>query len=152
MTNLFRILQNVYHYNRSKRKIPRYKNHTLTKSESGGFNVWKPKLVFYKSFEHPPYCKDRCYSQHQRYLFFLIGDFIHIRFDFHHLNVLFMFFIGLNFKFSSYDFTSCLCSLLGLMLGSILDLTSGLPFSPSRFIFKLVPILKLGDEISTLLL
>ena len=45
-----------------------------------------------KSFEHPPYCKDRCYSQCQSYLFFLIGNFIHTRFGFYHLNILFVFF------------------------------------------------------------
>ena len=64
--------------------------------------------------------------------------------------------------------TSCLCSLLGSMLGLVftfcltsgsvftistsLDLTSGLSFSPSRLIFTLVSILKLGDDISILLL
>ena len=53
---------------------------------------------------------------------------------------------------------SCLCSLLEPVLGLIscfcplLDLTSGLSFSPSTLIFKLVPILKLGDDISILLL
>ena len=53
---------------------------------------------------------------------------------------------------------SCLHSLLDSMLGlvfivsSLLDLASGLYFSPSRLIFKLVPILKLGDDISILLL
>ena len=54
--------------------------------------------------------------------------------------------------------TSCLCSLLNLMLGLVftvsspLGLTSGLSFSPSSLIFTLVPILKLGDDINTLLL
>ena len=58
---------------------------------------------------------------------------------------------------------SCLCSLLEPVLGlvlmiliscfcSLLDLTSGLSFSPSRLIFKVVPILKPGDDISILLL
>ena len=47
---------------------------------------------------------------------------------------------------------SCLCSLLDLMSGSFFGLTSGLPFSPLRLIFKLVPILKLGNDISILLL
>ena len=62
--------------------------------------------------------------------------------------------------------TSCLCSLLDLMSGSffcltsgliyitstILDFTSGLSFLSLRLIFKLVQILKLGDDISILLL
>ena len=68
--------------------------------------------------------------------------------------------------------TSCLCFSLGLMLGLVITfslasgsvftistslvLTSGLSlsfaYSPSRLIFKLVPILKLGDDISILLL
>ena len=53
---------------------------------------------------------------------------------------------------------SCSYSLLDLMLGSDfifsspLGLTSGLSFSSSRLIFKLVPILKLGDDISILLI
>ena len=49
-----------------------------------------------KSFEHPPYCKDRCYSQHQSNLFFLIDDPIRIRFAFFieldvRFNILFVF-------------------------------------------------------------
>ena len=46
----------------------------------------------------------------------------------------------------------CFCSLLDLMSGSFFGLTSGLSFSPSRLTFTLVPILKLGDDISILLL
>ena len=44
--------------------------------------------------------------------------------------------------------TSCLCSLLDLMSGSFFGLTSVLSLSPSRLIFTLVSILKLGDDIS----
>ena len=71
-----------------------------------------------------------------------MGDFIHIRFGFYHL-----FFLN-----SMLGLVSCFCSLLNLMSGSFFGLTSGLPFSPSRLIFTLVPILKLGDDISILLL
>ena len=48
--------------------------------------------------EHPPYCKDRCYSQYQSYLFFLIGDLISVRY----LNILFVLFIRLNVRFVLY--------------------------------------------------
>ena len=64
-----------------------------------------------------------------------------------------MLFIELDVRFSI-----LFLPLLEPVLGSIycfcflLDLTSGLSFSPSRLIFKLVPILKLGDDISILLL
>ena len=125
--------------------IPRYKNNTLTKSLFQAY-------VLFKSFEHPPYCKDKCYSQHQSYLFFLKGDFIHIGFSFHHLNVLFVFFIGLNFRFSSYDFNILFVFFIDFVLGSVLELTPGLSFSLLRLILKLVPILKPGDDISILLL
>ena len=60
------------------------------------------------SFEHPSYCKDRCYSQYQSDLFFLIGNFAHTRFCFYHVNILFeldvrfnilfVLFIGLDFR------------------------------------------------------
>ena len=102
--------------------------------------------------EHPPYCKDSCSSQYQSNLFFLIGDLISIRF----LNILIAFSIELML-----GLTSCLCSLLGSMLGLVITfgLTSGSVFTistsldlTSRLIFKLVPILKLGDDISILLL
>ena len=48
-----------------------------------------------KSFEQPPDCENGCYSQHQSYLFFLIGVFIQIRLGFYCLNIPFVFFIGL---------------------------------------------------------
>ena len=64
--------------------------------------------------EHPPYCKDSCSSQYQSNLFFLIGDLIHIRFGFYHLNImfeldvrfdiLFVFFIALDIRFTFYHF------------------------------------------------
>ena len=71
-----------------------------------------------------------------------------------------------NFKLTNNGKLSCLCSLLGLVFGSFFcltsglgftipspfGLTSGLSFSPSRLTFTLVPILKLGDDISILLL
>ena len=57
------------------------------------------------SFEHPPHCKDRCYSQYQSNLFFLIGDLIRIRFAFFieldvRFNILFVFLIGLDVRLS----------------------------------------------------
>ena len=65
-------------------------------------------------FEHPPYCKDRCYSQYQSHLFFLIGDLISIR----SLNILFVLFIKLNVDLCSLlESVKGLCSLLDLMLG-----------------------------------
>ena len=101
--------------------------------------------------EHPPYFKDSCSSQYHSNLFFFIGDLICIRF----LNIL----IALSNLMLG--LTSCLCSLLGSMLGLVITfgLTSGSVFTistsldlTSRLIFKLVPILKLGDDISILLL
>ena len=64
--------------------------------------------------------------------------FFDVRFSSYHFNILFVFFIGLSVGFS-------------FIVSSPLGLTSGLSFSPSRLIFTLVPILKLGDDISILL-
>ena len=110
-----------------------------------------PKWLFFnqrlKSFEHPPYCKDSCSSQYQSNLFFLIGDLI---------SILIAFSIELDVSL-----TSCLRFSLGSTLGLVITfgLTSGSVFTistsldlTSRLIFKLVPILKLGDDISILLL
>ena len=77
------------------------------------------------SFEHPPYCKDRCYSQYQSHLFFLTGYLIHIGLVFYRLNILFElgvrfsilfpFFIRLDVRFSFhyfFFFELCIWSIL----------------------------------------
>ena len=78
-------------------------------------------------------------------------------------NILFMFFIGVDVRFS---FTFGLTSGSGFTISTSLDLTSGstlmfarspsslsLQFSElNKLIFRLVPILKLGDAINILLL
>ena len=67
-------------------------------------------------------------------------------------------FIFISFLNLMLGLTSCLCSLLESVLGLVftipspLGLTSGLSFSPLRLIFKLVPILKIGDDTNILLL
>ena len=97
-----------------------------------------------QSFEYPPYCKDRCYSQYQSNLFFLIGDLIHIRFAFLieldvRFNILFVLFIGLDVRLSlHYSFPFWLD--IWFILLTV------------EMIFKLVPILKLGDDTNNLLL
>ena len=57
-----------------------------------------------------------------------------------------------SFLNSMLGLVSCFRFILDLMSGSFFGLTSGLSFSPSRLIFKLVPILKLGDDTNILLL
>ena len=70
-------------------------------------------------FEQTSDCENGCYSQYQSYLFFLIGDFIHIRFGFFieldvRFNILFVFFIGVSVRFSSYDFNISFLFFIGL--------------------------------------
>ena len=106
-------------------------------------------------FERPPNCKDRCYSQYQSYLFFLIDDLIRIVFAFSieldvRFNILFVFF--LLGSMSGLIFTFGLTSGSVFTISTSLDLTFGLSFSPSRLIFKLVPILKPVLDTSILLL
>ena len=126
--------------------------------------------------EHPQYCKDSCSSQYQSNLFFLIGDPISVRFGSYHLNILFVLFIELSVRFVlcigvsdrfmlfiklDVRFNILFVFLLGLMLGLVItfSLAFGSVFTistsldlTSRLIFKLVPILKPGDDISILLL
>ena len=67
-------------------------------------------------------------------------------------------FSGVIISIRSFFLLSYLCSLLESVLGLVstipfpLGLISGLSFSPSRLIFKLVPILKLGNDTNILLL
>ena len=67
-------------------------------------------------------------------------------------NILFVFFIGLDVKFS---YNLCLNIWFSFTISTSLGLTSSLSLQFSelnKLILKLVPILKLGDDISILLL